>query len=90
MKFLIALLLIIAPTLSIAAEQTAPLPVQSCKAHIPFGMPGFDELYLKYEKSKTPKKKIRARDLFVNILKERAETGKLMNRSADTSNNWSR
>jgi len=39
MKFLIALLLIIAPTLSIAAEQTAPLPVQSCKVHIPFGMP---------------------------------------------------
>jgi len=39
MKFLIALLLIIAPALSIAAEQTAPLPVQSCKVHIPFGMP---------------------------------------------------
>ena len=54
-----------------------------------FGMPGFDELYLKYEKSKTPKKKIRARDLFVNILKERAETGRIYIMNIDHCNEHS-
>jgi len=42
-----------------------------------FGLPEFDELYEKYERSyKTPKTKIKAQLLFMDLLKERAETGR--------------
>ncbi len=63
--------------------------------HVPglydaFGMPEFDELYLKYEKDKTvPKKKIRAQDLFFDLLKERAETGRIYIMNIDHSNSHS-
>ena len=34
-----------------------------------FGMPEFDELYLKYEKDKTiPKKTIKAQDIFLSLI----------------------
>ena len=43
-----------------------------------FGTPEFDELYEKYERATSiPKKKISARELFTDILKERAETGRI-------------
>jgi ribonucleoside-diphosphate reductase alpha chain len=50
----------------------------------------FEELYLKYEADrKTPKKKIKAMDLFSAILKERAETGRIYIMNIDHANNHS-
>jgi ribonucleoside-diphosphate reductase alpha chain len=47
----------------------------------------FDELYLKYEADrKTPKKKIKAMDLFSALLKERAETGRIYIMNIDHAN----
>ena len=55
-----------------------------------FGMPEFDELYIKYEKDKTiPKKKIKAQDLFFDLLKERAETGRIYIMNIDHANSHS-
>ena len=55
-----------------------------------FGMPEFDELYEKYERSyKTPKTKIRAQELFMNLLKERAETGRIYIMNIDHCNTHS-
>ena len=55
-----------------------------------FGMPEFDELYVKYEKDKTiPKKKIKAQDLFFDLLKERAETGRIYIMNIDHANSHS-
>lgn len=43
-----------------------------------FGTPQFDELYEKYERATSiPKTKIGARELFTDLLKERAETGRI-------------
>ena len=43
-----------------------------------FNMPEFDEMYLKYEKDKSiPKTTIGAQELFMDLLKERAETGRI-------------
>ena len=43
-----------------------------------FGLPEFDELYLKYENNKKiSQTKIRAQTLFMDLLKERAETGRI-------------
>ena len=50
----------------------------------------FDELYVKYENDrKTPKKKIKAMDLFSALLKERAETGRIYVMNIDHANSHS-
>ena len=55
-----------------------------------FGTPEFDELYEKYERStKIKKKKVNAQDLFLSILKERAETGRIYIMNIDHTNTHS-
>ncbi len=55
-----------------------------------FGTDKFDELYLKYENDKTiPKKTVPAQDLFFDLLKERAETGRIYIMNIDHSNSHS-
>ena len=55
-----------------------------------FGTDEFDELYLKYENDKTiPKKTVPAQDLFFDLLKERAETGRIYIMNIDHSNSHS-
>tara|TARA_A100001015_G_scaffold229000_1_gene258834 strand:+ start:73 stop:2394 length:2322 start_codon:yes stop_codon:yes gene_type:complete len=55
-----------------------------------FGTPEFDEMYEKYERStKVKKKKVQAQDLFLAILKERAETGRIYIMNVDHSNTHS-
>ena len=55
-----------------------------------FGTPEFDELYEKYERATSiPKTKISARELFTDILKERAETGRIYIMNIDHSNSHS-
>ena len=50
----------------------------------------FDELYKKYEKDKSiPKKTVPAQELFMNILKERAETGRIYIMNIDHVNEHS-
>jgi ribonucleoside-diphosphate reductase alpha chain len=55
-----------------------------------FGLPEFDEMYEKYERSyKIPKTKIKAQLLFMDILKERAETGRIYIMNIDHCNTHS-
>jgi ribonucleoside-diphosphate reductase alpha chain len=55
-----------------------------------FGTSAFDELYCKYEKDKSKvKKKIKARQLFIDILKERIETGRIYLMNIDHFNDHS-
>jgi ribonucleoside-diphosphate reductase alpha chain len=55
-----------------------------------FGTDKFDDLYVKYENdSSVPSKKINAQELFLNILKERAETGRLYIMNIDHCNSHS-
>ena len=55
-----------------------------------FGTEEFDDLYLKYENDKTiPKKTIPAQDLFFDLLKERAETGRVYIMNIDHANSHS-
>ena len=55
-----------------------------------FGTPEFDEMYLKYERAHSvPKKKVSARDLFGDLLKERAETGRIYIMNIDHANTHS-
>ena len=55
-----------------------------------FGTPEFDELYEKYERATSiPKKKISARELFTDLLKERAETGRIYIMNIDHCNTHS-
>ena len=55
-----------------------------------FGTPEFDELYIKYEKDKKiPKKTISAQELFFDLLKERAETGRIYIMNIDHCNTHS-
>ena len=55
-----------------------------------FGTPEFDAMYKKYEKDNSiPKKTIAAQDLFFDLLKERAETGRLYIMNIDHSNTHS-
>ena len=50
----------------------------------------FDQLYVKYENDrKTPKKKIKAMNLFSALLKERAETGRIYIMNIDHANSHS-
>jgi ribonucleoside-diphosphate reductase alpha chain len=52
-----------------------------------WGMPGFDELYVKYENDPNiPKKKVKAQELIIDILKERAETGRIYLMNIDHCN----
>ena len=63
--------------------------------HVPglyeaFGMPEFDDLYVKYESNKKiPNTKIRAQTLFMDLLKERAETGRIYIMNIDHCNTHS-
>ena len=55
-----------------------------------FGTPEFDELYEKYENAYSiPKKKIGARELITDLLKERAETGRIYIMNIDHCNTHS-
>ena len=55
-----------------------------------FGMPGFDELYVQYENdSSIPKKKVKAQELILELLKERAETGRIYLMNIDHCNSHS-
>ena len=55
-----------------------------------FGLPGFDDLYLQYEKDPTIKKKtIKAQELILDLLKERAETGRIYIMNIDHCNSHS-
>jgi ribonucleoside-diphosphate reductase alpha chain len=55
-----------------------------------FGTEEFDDLYLKYEADKTiPKKTVQAQDLFFDLLKERAETGRIYIMNMDHANSHS-
>ena len=55
-----------------------------------FGTPEFDEMYEKYERATSvPKTKVSARDLFTDLLKERAETGRIYIMNIDHSNTHS-
>ena len=55
-----------------------------------YGTPEFDVLYEKYERStKIKKKKVKAQDLFMAILKERAETGRIYIMNIDHVNTHS-
>ena len=58
--------------------------------YVAFGTEGFDELYEKYERAYSiPKKKVSARILFMDMLKERAETGRIYIQNIDHSNSHS-
>jgi ribonucleoside-diphosphate reductase alpha chain len=55
-----------------------------------FGLPGFDDLYVSYEKDPTIKKKtVKAQELILNLLKERAETGRIYIMNIDHCNSHS-
>ena len=52
-----------------------------------FGTDKFDDLYIQYENdSSVPSKKIKAQELFLNLLKERAETGRVYIMNIDHCN----
>ena len=55
-----------------------------------FGLPEFDALYVQYEKdSSVAKKSIKAQELILNLLKERAETGRIYIMNIDHCNSHS-
>jgi ribonucleoside-diphosphate reductase alpha chain len=55
-----------------------------------FGTDKFDDLYISYEKNQsTPKKTIKAQELILNLLKERAETGRIYIMNIDHCNSHS-
>ncbi len=55
-----------------------------------FGLPEFDDLYCTYEKDPSvPKKTIKAQELILNLLKERAETGRIYIMNIDHCNSHS-
>jgi ribonucleoside-diphosphate reductase alpha chain len=55
-----------------------------------FGLPGFDDLYVSYENNPSiPKKTIKAQELILNLLKERAETGRIYIMNIDHCNTHS-
>jgi ribonucleoside-diphosphate reductase alpha chain len=55
-----------------------------------FGLPGFDELYGVYERDASiPRKTIGAQELFLSLLKERAETGRIYIMNIDHCNEHS-
>ena len=55
-----------------------------------FGTPKFDELYLQYENDPNiPKTKVKAQDIILDLLKERAETGRIYIMNIDHCNDHS-
>ena len=55
-----------------------------------FGTDGFDELYLRYERDESiPRKTIGGQELFLDLLKERAETGRVYIMNIDHCNSHS-
>jgi ribonucleoside-diphosphate reductase alpha chain len=55
-----------------------------------FGLPEFDDLYIDAEKnSSIPRKTVKAQELILNILKERAETGRIYIMNIDHCNSHS-
>jgi ribonucleoside-diphosphate reductase alpha chain len=55
-----------------------------------FGLPGFDDLYVAYENdSSIPKKVVKAQELILSLLKERAETGRIYIMNIDHCNSHS-
>jgi ribonucleoside-diphosphate reductase alpha chain len=55
-----------------------------------FGLDKFDEFYVKYENDlNIPKKKVKAQDLILDLLKERAETGRIYIMNIDHCNSHS-
>jgi ribonucleoside-diphosphate reductase alpha chain len=65
-------------------------PHQAPGLYDAFGTEAFDELYKKYEKDKNiPKKTIAAQELFFDLLKERAETGRIYIMNIDHCNSHS-
>ena len=55
-----------------------------------FGTPKFDELYIQYENDPTiPKSKVKAQDIILDLLKERAETGRIYIMNIDHCNDHS-
>jgi ribonucleoside-diphosphate reductase alpha chain len=65
-------------------------PHDAPKLYDAFGTDEFDELYERYErKSSVPKMKISARELFTDLLKERAETGRIYIMNIDHCNSHS-
>jgi ribonucleoside-diphosphate reductase alpha chain len=55
-----------------------------------FGTDGFDELYVSYERDESiPRKTIAAQELFLDLLKERAETGRIYIMNIDHCNSHS-
>ena len=55
-----------------------------------FGTDGFDELYVRYERDESiPRKTIAAQELFLDLLKERAETGRIYIMNIDHCNSHS-
>ena len=55
-----------------------------------FGTDGFDELYVRYERDGSiPRKTIAAQELFLSLLKERAETGRIYIMNIDHCNSHS-
>jgi len=55
-----------------------------------FGLAGFDELYLVYERDQSiPRKTINAQELILDLLKERAETGRIYIMNIDHCNEHS-
>jgi ribonucleoside-diphosphate reductase alpha chain len=55
-----------------------------------FGLPEFDELYVRYENDPSIKKKtVRAQELILDLLKERAETGRIYIMNIDHCNSHS-
>jgi len=55
-----------------------------------FGTESFDELYIKYENDESiPKKKLNAQELILDLLKERAETGRMYLMNIDHCNSHS-
>ncbi len=65
-------------------------PHQAPGLYDAFGTEEFDDLYEKYEEDKSiPKKTVRAQDLFFDLLKERAETGRIYIMNIDHCNTHS-
>ena len=55
-----------------------------------FGTPKFDELYIQYENDPNiPKSKVKAQDIILDLLKERAETGRIYIMNIDHCNDHS-
>lgn len=54
-----------------------------------FGLPEFDDLYLQYEQSDTPRTTVNAYDLLLQIVTERSETGRVYILNIDHANSHS-